>query len=358
MIAESVRKLAGQALCAGFSGREPPPELLAAAQRAELGGFVLFRRNLGSPAEVAELTGRLSRACPEEAPPWIAIDQEGGRVQRLGPPVLQLPPMRALGAIDDPELTERAASVLGSQLVALGINLDFAPVLDVDSNAQSPVIGDRSFASDAARVARHGAAFARGLRRAGVASCGKHFPGHGDTLEDSHLALPRIIHGRERLDRVELAPFRACAQELDSIMTAHIVVDAFDPTRPATLSQPTLEGVLRAQLGFGGVVFSDDLEMKAIADQYGVAEAACEAIAAGCDAVLICSQPELCLAAHEALVRRAEREPEFAGRLRVAARRNLALRLRHALQPGPPESAAARLFALGDPRLEERLASS
>lgn len=360
MIADSVRKLAGQVLVAGFAGHEPAPELCAAAARAELGGFILFRRNLGDPPQIAELTGRLIAACAAaaEAPPWIAVDQEGGRVQRLDPPVLALPPMRVLGEIDDAALTERAAHVLGRQLAALGFNLDFAPVLDVDTYAHSPIIGDRSFGSDVARVVRHGAAFARGLEAAGVASCGKHFPGHGDAALDSHLALPRVAHGRERLDAVELAPFRAVAPALSSIMTAHIVFDALDPARPATLSQAALAQLLRREIGFEGVIFSDDLEMKAISDHYGVAEAACESIAAGCDAVLVCSQPELCLQAHAALVHRAEREPRFAERLRDAARRNLAARKGHPARPQAPARVLAQLHALSDAALQERLASA
>ena len=190
MIAQTLRRSAGQVLLAGFPGREPPTELQAAAASGALGGFVLFRRNLGDFVEVAELCGRLIAAFPPDTPPFIAVDQEGGRVQRLGPPVLQLPPMRRLGEVDDPALTEAAAHLLGQQLAALGSNWDFAPVLDVDSNPQSPVIGDRSFGNEPERVIRHARAFARGLTRAGIAACGKHFPGHGDTAVDSHFALP------------------------------------------------------------------------------------------------------------------------------------------------------------------------
>jgi beta-N-acetylhexosaminidase len=358
MIADSLRKLAGHTLLAGFAGQSPPPELERAAARGEVGGFVLFRRNLADPVQVAELTGRLAAACAAEAPPWIAVDQEGGRVQRLGPPVLQLPPMAALGRADDAALTERSAAVLGAQLAALGFNLDFAPVLDVDTNPDNPVIGDRSFGAEPERVARHGAAFARGLQAAGVAACGKHFPGHGDTALDSHVALPRISHARERIERIELAPFRALAQELASIMTAHVVCEAVDADHPATLSHAVLEGELRARIGFTGVIFSDDLEMKAISDHLGVSDAACAAIAAGCDALLICSKPELCFAAHAALVTRAEREPSFAARLRAAAERNVAARRRYPPRTAPPASAVARLTALADRRLEERLAST
>jgi beta-N-acetylhexosaminidase len=358
MIPDSPRKLAGQALIAGFRGQEPDAALLGAAARGELGGFILFRRNLGSPDEVAALTGRLWAAFPADLPPWIAVDQEGGRVQRLGPPVLQLPPMRTLGAIDDPELTRAAGALLGAQLAALGVNLDFAPVLDVDSNPNSPVIGDRSFGADPELCARHGIAFATGLEQSGVASCGKHFPGHGDAALDSHLALPRVSHDLERLRNIELRPFAAAAKQLTAIMTAHIVFDAIDPKLPATLSRTALQGLLREQIGFGGVVFSDDLLMKAIADHYGVAEAACEAVAAGCDALLVCDEPDVCLEAHAALCRRAEREPAFAARLREAATRGLTARTSHALRPAAPEAVAARLQASDPAALEQRIAEA
>jgi beta-N-acetylhexosaminidase len=334
MIAQTRRKLAGQALVVGFPGTTPPPELLEIARNGELGGFILFKRNLGSALAVADLCAQLGAAFPAERPPFIAVDQEGGRVQRLGPPVLQLPPMRALGRIDDPTLTEHVALGLGTQLAALGFNMDFAPVLDVDSNADSPVIGDRSFGPVPELVARHGLAFARGLSRAGVGSCGKHFPGHGATTLDSHFALPRLSFDRARLEAIELRPFRllASAPELTAIMTAHIVVDAIDGERPVTLSPAALETLLRDELGFRGVVFSDDLEMKAIADHYGIGEAACQAIAAGCDVLLVCASADLCLQAQEALVRRAEVDPAFERRLQAACDRSLAARRRHPIR--------------------------
>jgi beta-N-acetylhexosaminidase len=356
MIADSVRKLAGQALVAGFPGTTPPVLLAEAAGRGELGGFILFRRNLGAPDEVAELTKALAAACPAELPPWIAVDQEGGRVQRLGAPVLQLPPMRDLGALDDVGLTEQLARALGGQLGALGFNMDFAPVLDVDTHADSPIIGDRSFGTDPERVIRHGRAFARGLQAAGVAACGKHFPGHGDAALDSHLALPYVAHDRARLDAIELAPFGALAAELCSIMTAHIVFDAIEPGRPATLSRSALDGVLRRQLGFGGVLFSDDLRMKAIADNIGIPQAACEAIAAGCDVLLVCEEPELSLEVHSALVARGERDPAFVDRLRDAAARSLAARRRYPPRARAGAELAAALAAPETRALQDRLA--
>lgn len=358
MIADSVRKLAGHALVAGFQGSALPGDLLRAAKAGELGGFILFRRNLGGPAEVAELTRSLAQAYPGDLPPFICVDQEGGRVQRLGPPVLQLPPMRAFGNLDDVALTEQAGDCLGRQLAALGFNVDFAPVLDVDTRPDSPIIGDRSFGADPEQVVRHGRAFARGLQRAGVAACGKHFPGHGDAALDSHLALPRIRHGLGRLEQIELAPFRALASELCAIMTAHIIFDALEPERPATLSRVALQEVLRGRIGFDGVVFSDDLLMKAIADHAGIPEAACAAIEAGCDVLLVCDEPELTLSVHEALVRRAERESAFAERLRQAASRSLAARRRYPPRASARDALDARLVLPEAHALEDRIANA
>jgi beta-N-acetylhexosaminidase len=305
MIPPSVYAAAGQVLVAGYEGSEPPSELRERARAGALGGFILFKRNLGNAAEVAALTARLRGFFPAELPPWIAIDQEGGRVARLGPPVVRLPAARVLGDLDDVSVTLEAGAVLGQQLAQLGINLDFAPVLDVATNPANPVIGDRSYGDHAARVIRHARAFAAGLTQASITVCGKHFPGHGDTSQDSHHTLPRLAHDEARLRRVELAPFAALAAELPCIMTAHVVFDAWDPGVPATLSRRVVTGVLREELGFGGLVFSDDLEMKAIAGQYGLDEAACRAIDAGCDVLLVCSKLDYVEQAHAGLVQRA-----------------------------------------------------
>lgn len=347
------RRAAGQVLIAGFPAGPLPESLAGMARTGDLGGFILFRRNLpavDSLAEVATLTRGLRALCPAEVPPWIAVDQEGGRVARLGSPLLRLPPMRRVGARDDVVLTERVAAALGAQLALLGFNTDFAPVLDIDTNPDNPVIGDRSFGTDVASVTRHGLAFAAGLQRAGVIACGKHFPGHGDTDLDSHLALPRLSHDRARLDAVELGPFRAARGALDAIMTAHVVFDAIDPHLPATLCRAAITGILREELGYDGVIVSDDLEMKAVADHYGVGDAACRAIDAGCDAVLICSKPDLCVTAYEALVTRAERDHEFGQRLEQAAERGIALRLRRrsSIAAAAPEQVDAALSALND----------
>jgi beta-N-acetylhexosaminidase len=356
MVHLSTSECAGQVIVAGFGAGDPPEALCELARAGKLGGFVLFRRNLGAPAQIAELTLALTSLAPADRPLWMSVDQEGGRVARLGPPVVTLPPMRVLGEIDDPTLTRDAALVLGRQLRLLGFNLDFAPVLDVDTNPDNPVIGDRSFGREAERVIVHGRAFAAGLESAGVAACGKHFPGHGDTHVDSHFALPRLMHARERLDRVELAPFTALLPELPNLMTAHVLFDALDPARPATLSPKIIRELLRGELGYGGVIWSDDLEMKAISEQCGVDEAACAAIAAGCDSVLICSNTEQVLAAQRALSARAEREPDFAERLRDAAMRSLSARMDRSAQPAAGALVEQLLGAQGAAAIETRIA--
>jgi beta-N-acetylhexosaminidase len=322
-----VAELCGQLLLGGFDGAELPARYEAALREGRRAGATLFRRNLPSVAAAADLCGGMARAAGTELPPFIAIDQEGGRVGRLPAPALKLPPMRELGRLGDLALVRRAARAVATELGALGFNLNFAPVLDVDSNALNPVIGDRSFGPDPRTVMRCGVAYLRGLQDKNVLACGKHFPGHGDTEVDSHVNLPVIRHDRKRLDQVELPPFRAAiGAGVASLMTTHVVVEALDPAVPATLSRAVCASLLRAELGFDGVLFSDDLEMGAITGQYSIEEAAVEAVWAGCDVVLICADWERQERAHEALVRRAEADRRFRERCVEAAGRSLRLR--------------------------------
>ncbi|MFZ5470112.1 MAG: beta-N-acetylhexosaminidase, partial [Myxococcota bacterium] len=293
----------------GLPGASPDPEALALVD-AGVFGAILFSRNITSP----EQTAALCRSLKERArrPFLLAVDQEGGRVARLkGAPFTSLPPMRALGEAKDPARAERAGRLLAHELRAVGFDWDFAPVLDVDTNPKNPVIGDRAFGSDPREVATLGVALARGLEAGSVASCAKHFPGHGDTHQDSHLHLPRLSHELARLRAVELVPFFAYAEaKLAAVMTAHVVFDAVDPGVPATMSSKVLNGILRQELGFGGVLVSDDLEMKAIADHYSVEEAAVEGALAGVDLFLVCHRADRQRAVIEALVKAVE-----AGRL-------------------------------------------
>ena len=295
----------GQLLFVGFEGLEIPPELGKQIQAGRIGGVVLFRRNIGEPEQVRLLIRRLHELAPADAPLTVAIDQEGGRVQRLRAPWTEWPPMRTLGAGSVGQ-TAMFGKALALELLDVGVDLDFAPVVDVDSNPQNPVIGDRSFATDPATVGAHAGAFIEAMQSAGVACCAKHFPGHGDTDLDSHLHLPRLDLDRTRLDRTELPPFRAAiAAGVASIMTAHVLFPKLDPKRPATLS-PSVMGMLRDELGYDGMVFSDDVEMKAVADHVSVEQRSLGVLEAGVDVILACSQADL----RDEILAKLERAPD------------------------------------------------
>ena len=338
---------AGQVLWIGFAGPELDPGTRDRIGHGECGAVVLFKRNLrftgaggAMPAgelcdldHLIELDRELHAAAPADAPLLVAIDQEGGVVQRVRAPATHWPPMlshAAHPAPDDEALAEEVGRALGRELSALGVDVDFAPVLDVHSNEANPIIGDRAFGRDPDDVIRRGLAFARGLAAAGLLACGKHFPGHGDTQTDSHLELPRVDHDLDRLERVELAPFAAAAQAgLPMLMTAHVVYPALDDAAPATLSSKIVTELLRDRLGFTGVIVSDDLDMKAIADNYGIADAAVQAISAGCDALLLCRDETHQQLARMALLHRAEKDSAFRARLGDAASRIRAMKDDH-----------------------------
>ena len=307
MSLRDIRRHVGQLSIAGFAGYSIPPDLRALAREFDLGGIILFARNVDAPDQVADIS-REAQTLAQELPLWVSVDQEGGRVARLKAPFTVWPPMLTLGRSGDTQLAIRFARALAAELKAVGISLDYTPVLDVLTNAKNPVIGDRALAERAEDVAALGRAIITTLQGEGIAACGKHFPGHGDTAVDSHFELPLIEHPPDRLEAVELVPFRAAIDAgVASIMTAHILIPALDAERPATLSPQIVDGMLKRQLGYGGLVLSDDLEMKAISSRYGIPEATVEAIAAGCDAVLMCgASQETQAAALEAVIRAVE----------------------------------------------------
>jgi beta-N-acetylhexosaminidase len=322
MSPSALRRNVGRLLIAGFDGYQLPVELRSLAREFGLGGVILFARNVAEPEQVAELCYEAARLSPD-LPLWVSVDQEGGRVARLKAPFTEWPPMATLGRCGDVRLAERFATALASELRAVGINLDYAPVLDIHTNPRNPVIGDRALSEKAAEVARLGAAIVAALQGEGVAACGKHFPGHGDTQADSHLELPLVEHPVERLRQVEFLPFKAAIEAgVATMMTAHVFLPALDETHPATLSRRVVNGLLREELGFDGVILSDDLEMKAIAGTYTVPSAAALAIGAGCDGVLICSGDHRTQAAAlEALIYAVESGDLPSGRVDDALRR-------------------------------------
>ncbi|ROT33237.1 glycoside hydrolase family 3 protein [Micromonospora sp. HM5-17] len=277
--------LAAAVLQPGFVGTTPP-DWVRRWLGEGLGGVVLFARNVVDNEQLATLTAAL-RA--ERADVLVAIDEEAGDVTRIeSRRGSSRPGNLALGAVDDVDLTEAVARDLGAELAAVGINLDYAPDADVNANPDNPVIGVRAFGADPELVARHTAAWVRGLQSAGVAACAKHFPGHGDTSVDSHLAVPRIAVPRSRLDACELVPFRAAiAAGVQAVMTGHLLVPAIDDEWPATLSRRILTDLLRDELGFQGAVITDAIEMRAVTHRYGFAGATVRALAAGADTICI-----------------------------------------------------------------------
>lgn len=356
----SPQETAGQLIVAGFDGASLPEPLALDLRRGELGGLILFKRNLPNVRAAYELcTAALGLARPE-LPPFLGVDQEGGRVARLPAPFLKLPPMRRLGVTGDVDLIRRAATLLGEQLAALGFNLDFAPVLDVDSNPDNPIIGDRAFSSDPDVVARLGRAFVESLQATGVMACGKHYPGHGDTSQDSHVDLPFVDHDKARFDQVELPPFRtASLRGMACMMTAHVVYPALDPGVPATLSFRIATTLLRQEIGFGGVLFSDDLEMRALSERFSIEQSAVAAVRAGCDTLLICHDGELVRRARAALAQKIQSDAEFAARCHQAVTRSLAARHRFPPRPAASfEAALEQLTAAPAERFQHELAEA
>ncbi|MFF8877327.1 glycoside hydrolase family 3 protein [Streptomyces flaveolus] len=269
----------------GFTGTTAPDWVLRRLGEG-LASVGLFGRNIASDEQLAALTAQL-RAEREDV--LVAIDEEGGDVTRLEVRTgSSFPGNLALGAVDDEGLTRQVAAELGRRLADCGVNLNWAPSADVNSNPGNPVIGVRSFGAGTDLVARHTAAYVTGLQSAGVAACTKHFPGHGDTAVDSHHALPRIDVDASVLAERDLVPFRAAiAAGSRAVMSAHILVPALDPDRPATLSRRILTDLLRGELGYDGLIVTDGMEMRAIAGTYGIERGSVLAVAAGADAICV-----------------------------------------------------------------------
>jgi beta-N-acetylhexosaminidase len=286
-------------ICAGFEGLAPAADvrdLLARGVRS----VVLFSRNYQTPDQLRALCADVRAVAGPQT--LIAVDHEGGRVQRFREGFTPIPSMRELGQSGDPEIVRHAGATMAQELRRAGVNWNLAPVVDVDSNPANPVIGQRSFGPEMETVSRMGVALIRGLQEGGVAACAKHFPGHGDTSVDSHHDLPYVGHQLERLTRVELPPFQAAIEaEVASIMVAHLIVDVIDPTTPASMSHAAVQGLLRARLGYDGLVTTDDLEMKAVAARYTIEEIVTASVRAGVDLCMICHTLDLQHRAIEAL---------------------------------------------------------
>ncbi|MCB9664573.1 MAG: beta-N-acetylhexosaminidase [Alphaproteobacteria bacterium] len=311
----------------GLAGHAVDDDLRALCKEVQPSGFVLFARNIAEPAQVLDLTRELRSLAHPHHPVLVSVDQEGGRVQRLREPATRWPPMRHVGQAGD--LTAEVARAIARELRAVGIDLDFAPVADVDSNPANPVIGDRAFATTPEAVARHVDAFVTAMQAEGVVACAKHFPGHGDTRVDSHLDLPVVEEEDPRLRTRELVPFAAAVRAgVGTIMTAHVVYPAWDEELPATLSPHVIPRLLREELGYDGVVVSDDLEMKAVHGRWEASTQVQLATEASVDVLLCCKEPELQVAVFQALVRAQEAHAGLERASRDAAARVHRLRER------------------------------
>lgn len=314
-----LEKQAASLFTVGFYGKSLTEDLKGLLARG-VGGVIFFTRNVGTPGEVLELNRDIKHVAGR--PLLLAVDQEGGQVARMRQGFTEIPPMRAVGATGKVQLAQELGRLIGRELRAVGFDMNYAPVLDIDTNPGNPIIAARSFGRTPELVTHMGLALAAGLQEVGVAACGKHFPGHGDTSQDSHLELPTLPHALERLERVELAPFKAAARAgIASFMTAHVIFEAVDAKYPATMSRAVLTGILREKLGYDGMVVTDDVEMKAIADNYGVEEAVVLGLNAGVDHFLCCHTAELAHRAIDAVVKAVESGKISRGALADATRR-------------------------------------
>lgn len=297
----------GQLLMCGFHGQHVDEQITRLIRDYHVGGVIYFRRNVESVDQLTRLSAELQdmAAETEALPLMISVDQEGGMVARIDKEgVTQVPGNMALGATGNPEYTLECAQILGRELKSIGIDMNLAPVLDVNNNPLNPVIGVRSYGEHAESVAAHGVAAITGYQLQGIAATAKHFPGHGDTAVDSHLGMVTVPHDRNRLEQMELLPFRRAIEAgVDAIMTAHVMFPSIEPEPiPATLSHKVLTGLLREEMGFEGIIITDCLEMHAISKPYGVAEAAIRAVEAGADLILVSHTLQDQVAALEAIV--------------------------------------------------------
>ncbi len=302
----SIRELIGQHMLIGVAGATLTNEEKKFIVDNNISGVVLFARNCIEPRQIRDLCAEiqaLRHKMKDKAPLFIGIDMEGGRVHRLKPPFTQWPALKKIGDLDAPTVAFHFSQRMGAELISVGINLDFAPCIDVYTNPANTVIGDRAVSSDPHQVEKMSSALIRGYIKSGVLSCAKHFPGHGHTVIDSHEELPVEDADMKRLNEVELVPFRkALRSRVDMVMTAHILFKNIDPKWPVTLSEIFLKKMIREDLKYRGLIITDDLDMKAMAKHYDKSQIPIRAMQAGADLLLYCNEPESPPVAIEGLI--------------------------------------------------------
>ncbi len=339
-------------LVTGIEGTTLTPQTEDLVRNRGIGGVILFERNYESPEQLLHLIRDLqaaARSNPESAPLFISVDQEGGRVSRLKAPFTSYPDPACLGKAKSESLAYRFGLALGTELNAVGINMDYAPVLDVNTNPQNPIIGNRALSDETQWASRLGCAIIRGFIESGVIPVGKHFPGHGDTSQDSHLELPCVKRDPASLERTELPPFaEAVKNGLEVIMTAHVIYTAWDEALPATFSKMILQEILREKMGFEGLIISDDLEMKAIENHFPFDQIPSLGIKAGIDLFLICHDTDKVKALQDLMVKKLEsgQIPSDA----VARSAEKIIRLKNRIAPAVTET--QDLYALAEAHRE------
>lgn len=341
LAAMTVEEKVGQLLIGGFEGTEIGDQATRLVQEYQVGGLILYGRNIAGAGQLVTLTNGLKALNGDGIPLFLSIDQEGGGVDRMPPEVRRTPGAYCVGQTGSVPAAQSYGDVLAAECAAFGLNLDFAPVLDVWSNPGNTVIGQRAFSADARTVAGLGPAAARRMMDQGIIPAVKHFPGHGDTVVDSHVGLPVVDKSPEELEKTELIPFRAAIQsagtdgQVPAVMVAHILLTQLDPERPASLSPAVVTGLLREELGFAGAVLTDDLTMGAVTQSYGLVEAAVLAVEAGCDILLVCHGPDSVPAVRTALLEAAASGRITAERLDESVYRILRLKTEYALTNEP-----------------------
>lgn len=320
----------GQMLMAGLRGTSLDQDAEDLIRNYHVGGFILFERNFENPRQLVALIRDLQKLAMSISgvPLFISVDQEGGRVARLKAPFTDYPFAGVLGRAKSEDLAYKFGASMADELTAVGVNMDFAPVLDVHTNPANPVIGDRALSDDPEWVARLGGAIIKAFNDKGLIPVGKHFPGHGDTNLDSHLDLPTVDKSAEELEKTELLPFaRTIRMGLDALMMAHVIYPAWDEKYPATFSEAILENILRKKMGFEGIVFSDDLEMKAIENHLAFESLPALGIQAGLDIFLVCHDTDKIRSLHDLIIKGVEggdisRDKIEKANLRIAAVKN------------------------------------
>ncbi|MFC0335075.1 beta-N-acetylhexosaminidase [Paenibacillus sepulcri] len=323
----------GQMIIAGVEGSSATEQTRKMIADEHVGGIIFYKNNLTSPEGVAAYVNRIKEwnRGSNSAPLFISVDEEGGRVSRL-PGVSDLPTGRAVGKVNQPNYAAKIGSFLGEACSAMGINVDFAPVLDINSNPDNPVIGDRSYGATAKLVTDTGMEVMKGIQSTGVIPVVKHFPGHGDTSVDSHLELPVVNKSLTQLQSFEWLPFKEAVDEgVDAVMIAHILFPKLDPKYPASLSKTVITDELRGTLGFKGVVITDDLTMGAIAEHFGMGEAAVRTVMAGSDILLVAHEYDNVASVIQALKKSVGKGDITEERINESVTRILALKNKYAL---------------------------